>query len=653
MKKWKTLSFLAALCASFQLSAQTRYQAGFASVSLEPSENIFSVALQGYGAPAEGRFSLEWADVGTLGEVAHITGLGNYLYALTPDGDLNRTDATRQPLEWTNIGATNPVVLLAGATPDSFKLIASLGETLYAVSLDNRLSRYDTTVFPMKWISVGRTPNAVAIASAKEKLFIADAAGTLWQADPNSRELCWDKCCDTGFDAVSMTSQGNRLYLLARDQRLWEYTVTDAAPEWSPMAYINGVTYRKPLAHIAVAGGRLFGAGLDNTLYRSQHRTEENLQAACLTLTFGKSTVAVIAADLCAVEYRFTQKIKDTIAARYGLPHDAILFNLSHSHFTPVSRNWFPFGRWAYPDERYLDQVADNIVKCVGEALENRRESQVHAYRTESRIGLNRSLHASDAPYDPTVDIVKIVPADGTAPVVVFSAACHPVFPNAGESRYTISANFVGTARRIIEERTGTHAMFLQGCAGDTNPVSQDYHATGETLAQDVIHALEEKMVPVSGKITYRLDSIGFGIEVPAQCEIERFAWENENRSMDIEAEKNVRWARWMLKRYAEGDIPESSAIYLQTVRIGDWQIVGLSDEPVCEFAFAVRHLYPKLRTTVLGYCNEVSRYLPGPEHIANGTYEALSSYYWYGQPAAAPATIMDLVLEKLKKEMP
>lgn len=103
---------------------------GFASVSLEPSENIFSVALQGYGAPAEGRFSLEWADVGTLGEVAHITGLGNYLYALTPDGDLNRTDATRQPLEWTNIGATNPVVLLAGATPDSFKLIASLGETL-------------------------------------------------------------------------------------------------------------------------------------------------------------------------------------------------------------------------------------------------------------------------------------------------------------------------------------------------------------------------------------------------------------------------------------------------------------------------------------------------------------------------------------------
>lgn len=265
-----------------------------------------------------------------------------------------------------------------------------------------------------------------------------------------------------------MTSQGNRLYLLARDQRLWEYTVTDAAPEWSPMAYINGVTYRKPLAHIAVAGGRLFGAGLDNTLYRSQHRTEENLQASCLTLTFGKSTVAVIAADLCAVEYRFTQKIKDTIAARYGLPHDAILFNLSHSHFTPVSRNWFPFGRWAYPDERYLDQVADNIVKCVGEALENRRESQVHAYRTESRIGLNRSLHASDAPYDPTVDIVKIVPADGTAPVVMFSAACHPVFPNAGESRYTISANFVGTARRIIEERTGTHAMFLQGLCRKT-----------------------------------------------------------------------------------------------------------------------------------------------------------------------------------------
>ena len=195
--------------------------------------------------------------------------------------------------------------------------------------------------------------------------------------------------------------------------------------------------------------------------------------------------------------------------------------------------------------------------------------------------------------------------------------------------------------------------MFLQGCAGDTNPISQDYRATGETLAQDVIRAVEGKMLPVSGKITCRLDSIGFSIEVPAQCEIERFIQENENRSMDIEAEKNVRWARWMLKRYAEDGIPETSVIYLQSVRIGNWQIVGLSDEPVCEFAFAVRRLYPKLRTTVLGYCNEVSRYLPGPEHIANGTYEALSSYYWYGQPAAAPAEIMEMVLEKLKKDKP
>ena len=86
-----------------------------------------------------------------------------------------------------------------------------------------------------------------------KNLYIVDASGVLWQADPDCEELSWNKCCDTGFDAVSMTSQGNRLYLLARDQRMWEYTITDAIPEWSPVAYINGVTYRNPLAHIAVA----------------------------------------------------------------------------------------------------------------------------------------------------------------------------------------------------------------------------------------------------------------------------------------------------------------------------------------------------------------------------------------------------------------
>ena len=61
MKLWKTVLILGILCSSFQLSAQSRYQAGYASISIEPDEHIFSVALQGYGAPAEGRFSLEWA----------------------------------------------------------------------------------------------------------------------------------------------------------------------------------------------------------------------------------------------------------------------------------------------------------------------------------------------------------------------------------------------------------------------------------------------------------------------------------------------------------------------------------------------------------------------------------------------------------------
>ena len=652
MKIWKTVLILGILCSGFQLSAQSRYQAGYASISIEPDEHIFSVALQGYGAPAEGRFSLEWTDVEMLDEeLAHITGLGDYLYALVSDGDLIRADITRQTLQWNNLGATNPVVLLAGATPDSFKLIASSGKWLYAISLDNHLSRYDTTISPMEWTKVGPTPNAVAITASMKNLYIVDASGVLWQADPDCEELSWNKCCDTGFDAVSMTSQGNRLYLLARDQRMWEYTITDAIPEWSPVAYINGVTYRNPLAHIAVADDRLYGVGLDNRLYTARHKTEGNLQAACLALGSGKSTVAIVTADLCAVEYRFTQKIKDAITARYGLSQDAVLFNLSHSHFTPVSRDWFPFGRWAYPDERYLEQVADSIVKCVGAALENRRESQVYRSRTESRIGLNRSLHGPEAPYDSTVDVVKVVPSDGTDPVIVFSAACHPVFPNAGESRYTVSANFVGTARQIIEKQTGAHAMFLQGCAGDINPLSQDYHETGMTLARDVMRVSEGEMTPLSGPVTRRLDSIRFDIKVSSQCEIKRFARENENRSMDIEAEKNVRWAHRMLQRYDDGDIPESSMIYLQTVRIGDWQIVGLSDEPVCEFAFAIRGLYPKRQTSVLGYCNEVCRYLPGPEHIANETYEALSSYYWYGQPAAAPATVMNLVLGKLKKQ--
>jgi len=61
---------------------------GTSTVSIEPDSTVFSIALSGYGYPAEGRFSIDWISHGnTPGNITAITGLDGKFFA----ADSNRT----------------------------------------------------------------------------------------------------------------------------------------------------------------------------------------------------------------------------------------------------------------------------------------------------------------------------------------------------------------------------------------------------------------------------------------------------------------------------------------------------------------------------------------------------------------------------------
>ena len=77
-------------------------------------------------------------------------------------------------------------------------------------------------------------------------------------------------------------------------------------------------------------------------------------------------------------------------------------------------------------------------------------------------------------------------------------AACHPVFSTAGKLHYTISANYPGVARKLVEKRTGTvNSLFLQGTAGDINPKDNGENITGEKLANEVSAVLNRPMTKI------------------------------------------------------------------------------------------------------------------------------------------------------------
>jgi len=457
-------------------------------------------------------------------------------------------------------------------------------------------------------------------------------------------------------DFVSMARYGNRLYALGKDKILYQGDIVPTGDiTWVKAGYKNDVTYTVDLERIAVAGGNLYAVCADQKYYTATHSTQGELSARAIVVQSGKKTVALISVDLCGFDFSFTQEVKKEIAKRTKLSVDAILINATHTHFAPVPQNypvWPDFG--LYPDPIYMQKVVKpGIIASVENALKDMKESTISTGRSQSIIGRHRALTGNDALYDPTLDVINFQPLDGQDATTLFIASCHPVFRNDGRERYTISGNFPAVARRVVENNSTTgNAVFFQGCCADINPLDANYRNTGTRLGNDVLATLNSSMKPVSGGISYAMDSISVAVSPWSKEKIEQFREQNIDRvTTDLDAAKNVRWANRALSMYEKGTIPTTTTVYVQTINIGNWKLVGLSREAVTEYSLKIRELWePDKFVSVAAYCNDVASYLPNAAHVRAQNYEGFGSSLWYGQTAFFPENTLDIVIDHIKK---
>src|SRR5205814_7400876 len=113
-----------------------------------------------------------------------------------------------------------------------------------------------------------------------------------------------------------------------------------------------------------------------------------------------------------------------------------------------------------------------------------------------------------DAPFEEKVWVLKLTPASGEAPAVIFSYACHPVIAY-GYAYSAISADYPGVARNGLRAALGpkAHAQFVQGFAGDIRPrvladlekkrfrasKPEDLQTAGKNVSEAVLAALKAK----------------------------------------------------------------------------------------------------------------------------------------------------------------
>ncbi|WP_432714566.1 hypothetical protein [Pedobacter sp.] len=452
---------------------------------------------------------------------------------------------------------------------------------------------------------------------------------------------------------LNLAIHQKQIYALTDGNALLKYQPAKQQ-KWLSIARYNGLTYNQDIREVVIAKGMLYGIGKDNRVYMAVHSSNEDLSVSALAIKADQKTVVIMGMDVCGINSSFIEPIKQHIYKTFKIPPSAILINASHTHFAPVSQDWSTWGEpMQYPDSIYLNTVIkEAIVKAVKTALKNMKRSSIQFGRGKTNIGMNRSLTGADALYDNDVDVLVANHTKGGSKDLIFLTGCHPVFDNSGKEGVTISANYPGVVRRHLFDEAGiANALFLQGCGGDINPKQNSYVKTGDSLALDVLNILNSPMKRIEGAISYRLDTLRVPVKSMPVQNIRDFKADNSNQPGNVYAEKNVRWADLMLNYVAENKMPQVMPVYIQTINIGNWKLVGLSREAVTAYSIGIKGLWPDQLVSVAGYCNDVSSYLPTRAHIKAQGYEGLDSFYWYGQPAVFPENIYEQIVDRIKEK--
>lgn len=267
---------------------------------------------------------------------------------------------------------------------------------------------------------------------------------------------------------------------------------------------------------------------------RAAKPVNDPLYVKALVLSSDTTTAVIVTVDAVAlgeigrIGNGFLGNVRSQLQSQLGIQPSNVVINASHCHGLVCA------------------DIEQRTVLAVKDAMRNMAPVSVGAGRgSENRIMENRRLKLKDGseadvrhayslppdedvagigPVDPDIGLLRLNRKNGQPLAVVYNFACHPIqgVPSDGNT-----ADFPGFASKVIEENLGDGVMafFVQGCAGDINPVQykdvhnpRDAETLGNMLGLSAVRALKKMQT----RETAELKVINETLALPRAADMER-----------------------------------------------------------------------------------------------------------------------------------
>ncbi|QNK56300.1 neutral/alkaline non-lysosomal ceramidase N-terminal domain-containing protein [Paenibacillus sp. PAMC21692] len=396
----------------------------------------------------------------------------------------------------------------------------------------------------------------------------------------------------------------------------------------------------------------------------------------------------IVTIDALGSDHSFIVGIKEGLRERFGLKHEEVLINFSHTHHSffltgvdpALRRGGYSIAqnRWAEEeseldyteDEALFHTLRDTLLRMVSDCYDRMQEGELWIGCAESDFAVSRRRPNAQggvdwAPYfegelDRDLFVLKLVDRAGAVQGILYSYGCHTTAMSS--NNYLLSNDFAGYTSEILEmNHPGAVAMFLQGCAGELKPRmnttehgftgsdSREIRQVGTVLAEEVGELMH------SGQ--FRKVDCHFQADLRSPLlYTERFAEAHFRAIIDdpqngtFEASAGMR----SIQAIKEGTIKDRIPYYISIWQLDDkTRLISLEGEVSTEYSLLIKRLFGRGKDgmIVLGYTNGVFSYVPTRKMLREGGYEAECNYF-FGLHGNFVPEIEDIIIGQLAQAL-
>jgi hypothetical protein len=403
----------------------------------------------------------------------------------------------------------------------------------------------------------------------------------------------------------------------------------------------------------------------------------DRLFARGLALDDGTTQIVFVVADTLFVPGELCDEVKEVAKRSTGIAPDNILIAATHTH----SAGCLVGCLGSDTDRDYVDQVRRQLVECIEQSLANLQPAQIgwssviDAQHTHNRVFIRRPdcigvdpfgektirvmMHPGyqnpdyigpSGPVDNELSLISVRTREGQPIAVLANYAMH-YFGTA-----PISADYFGVFTRILTEQIAGGdesfvAMISNGTSADLHWMDYSHPKKNLELGQ-YAQAVATSAMRAYEQITYQ-DWVKLQVSV-RRCKIDRrvpdpqrWAWaESILSEMKDDIPRNQQQVYAREAKYLREE--PSRELTLQAIAIGDLGIAALPTETYALTGLKLKHRSPFSDLINIELANGAEGYIPPPEVLALGGYNAWPART-AGLQADAETQITDTLLSMLE----